>query len=103
MSYINEGLKAARIAANATHDNIVAAGHKAFLHTITVNKVGASSNIITIYNGASASGNIVAVIDTVNAGTLGTRIYDCELSDGLSAVMGTGTAGDVTITFKQLT
>ena len=62
---------------------------------VTINSKGASANILTLYDGTSASAPVIAVIDTTSV--LGTLDYDVQCLNGLYAVMGTGTAGDVTV------
>lgn len=71
------------------------------LHSVTVNTKGASANVLTIYdnNKGDTSGNVVAVIDTVNL-VQPTFLYDLDTLTGLSATLATGTAADVTITFQ---
>jgi hypothetical protein len=63
------------------------------LHTVTINTKGASANTLTLSDGA----NTIAVIDT----TTGTETltFDCQCRSGLTAVLATGTAADVTICF----
>lgn len=71
---------------------------KGTLKSVTINTKGASSNVVTLYDNTAASGTKIATIDTTqNVGTLG---YDIQFSTGLTAVMGTGTAADITVSFK---
>lgn len=68
------------------------------LHSVTINKKGASSNLLVLYDSLTASGTPFATIDT----TLGqaTLIYDAAFNTGLSTNMITGTAADVTLTYR---
>src|SRR5690348_4762623 len=69
------------------------------LHSVTINSKGATANLLTIYDTATdagkAAGNTIAVIDTTTA--VGTLIYDVVVNAGLTYVLNTGTAADVTI------
>jgi hypothetical protein len=70
---------------------------KGFLSKVTINTKGASANTLTLYDNTTGSGTKIATIDTTAGGTLP---YDIEFSTGLTAVLATGTAADVTISFK---
>lgn len=80
------------LAANATTLVRTGAG---VLHGITINTKGASSNTLKIYDGLSASGTLMATIDTT--ATPGLWEYDMTFTTGLTIVIGTGTAADVTV------
>lgn len=64
------------------------------LHTVTINTKGSGSTA-TIYDGLSAAGIKIAVIDTATAPI--TFTYDAKFSEGLTIVT-VGTA-DLTVTF----
>lgn len=68
------------------------------LHSITINKKGASSNIATVYDNTAGSGTVIAVIDTTAA--IGTLIYDLKFNIGLTIVTATGTAADITVSYR---
>ena len=69
------------------------------LHTITINKAGASSNTISVYNAASGTDNPIATIDgTATAGQ--TFIFDISLNIGLRIITATGTAADITVSYE---
>lgn len=70
------------------------------LHTVCINDKGASSNIATIYDNTASSGTTVAVIDTVTAE--GCLRYDAAVGTGIRIVTATGTAGDLTVTYRAL-
>ena len=83
------------LAANAT--TVVKSG-SGILHSITINNAGASSNTCTVYDNTAASGTVIATIDTVelNGRTL---LYDVRFATGLTIVIGTGTAADITVAY----
>lgn len=66
------------------------------LQAVAVNTKGQNGNRLTLYDSPTASGAIVAIIDLVSA-DIGTIRYDMQLAYGLTAVMDTGQAGDVTV------
>lgn len=86
-SYIPKNL-----AANAT--TLVYTG-QGVLHGVVINTKGASSNTLKIYDGVSASGTLIATIDTTVVP--GTFLYDLAFNIGLTIVIGTGTAADATV------
>lgn len=80
------------LAANATTS--IVSGRAGLLHSVTINTKGASSNTLTLSDGAAT----IAVIDTTVAPV--TLQYDIAFQSGLTAVMATGTPADVTIGFQ---
>lgn len=80
------------LAANGTTTIKSTAG---VLSSLVVNTRGASGNTITLYDNTSASGAVIAVIDTT--GFTFTGLYDVQFNTGLTVVIAGGTAGDVTI------
>lgn len=64
------------------------------LHRIVVNKKGASSNIATITDGAAG----VGILDTTDR--VGSIEYGLPFSDGLTIVLGTGTAANLTVVWE---
>jgi hypothetical protein len=87
----------AHIAANAT---VPICNHSCTLINVTINNLGTTGNTVTLYDTASgtATGNIIAVIGTT--ATIGVINFQCSCLLGLTAVMGTGVAGDITIVFS---
>lgn len=85
----------AHISTNAT--TTVKSGNGT-LHAITVNTKGASANVATIYDSLTATGQVIGIIDTT-AGPAALP-YDLAFSIGLTIVTATGTAADLTVTFK---
>lgn len=69
------------------------------LNFVIINTKGASSNVLTLRDGAS-DGKIVAVIDTTGA-TGGINYGGMLLTNGLTAVTATGTCADITITYDE--
>ena len=87
---------AINLTSNAT---TVVKNNTGLLHTIVINKIGASSNTLAFYDGLSSSGTLLGTIDTtIAAGPC--RIYDIFFRTGLTIVMGTGTAADVTVCYS---
>lgn len=71
----------------------------AFLHTLTINKAGASSNTVTVYDGTDTNGVLIATIDgTAAAGN--TLLFDICCVTGIHVVIATGTAADITLSFE---
>ncbi len=68
-------------------------GTATYLNKVVVG-TGAASAVLTIYDGQSASGVVIAVID---ASAKGSYLFECNTKDGLFAVLSGGNA-DVTIT-----
>jgi hypothetical protein len=83
------------ISTNATTTVVSGTG---ILHTITINTKGASANTATVYDSTTASGTVLAVIDTT--ANVGTLIYNAPYANGITIVTATGTAGDLTVTFS---
>lgn len=66
------------------------------LHVIDLNTQGGTGETATIYDNATCTGTIVAVIDlSKQAGT--SQRYDIKLGTGLCITTGGGTAGDITV------
>lgn len=91
---IEQGYSYTNLAANAT--TVIRTG-KGVLHAITINKKGASSNVCTVYDAVTAT-NPIAAIDTGHGG-FGTLLYDVAFNTGLTVVIGTGTAADITVSW----
>jgi hypothetical protein len=80
---------------NATGTFVLQSAGGATLHTVNVDKAGATSTV-TLYDNTAASGTVIAVIDTSAAGL---HTFDTPLVNGLTAVV-TATAPDVTIVLQ---
>jgi hypothetical protein len=80
--------------ANAT--TVIRTG-RGVLHGITINTKGASSNVITVYDGLSAGGTLLATIDSTVDPTI--FLYDITFTTGLTIVIATGTAAKVTVSW----
>lgn len=68
------------------------------LHSITINSKGTSGNTLTVYDSTTSSGSVVAVIDTTSQ--VGQLLFDVTLVNGLSVVLATGGAADITISYR---
>ena len=65
---------------------------------VVINTKGATGNTLTLHNATTADASkIIAVIDTTTA--LGTLEYGGLALNALTAVLATGTAADVTISW----
>ena len=69
------------------------------LHRVCVNTKGASANTATLYDNTTATGTIIAVIDTTTA-NVACMDYDLGFTTGLSVLTATGTAADLTIVYR---
>jgi hypothetical protein len=77
-------------AAHLTASSVVAETGGGILHTLTVNK-GAASATVTLYDGTSTGGAVIAVIDASAAQTF---TYDAVLRSGLYI----GVSGSIDVT-----
>jgi hypothetical protein len=68
-----------------------------WLHNIVINVKGSSGNTITVYDNTAASGTIIAVIDPT--AQLVTLNYDVGFTTGLTVVLASGTAADITVSY----
>lgn len=68
------------------------------LFSISVNTKGASSSSIKIYDSLTASGTVIATIDSVNF--TGTLPYDLIYTTGLTVVTSGGTPADITVIYR---
>lgn len=71
------------------------------LHSVTINTKGAGANVLTLYDNALGdnSGNVIAIIDTVNINSQ-TLLYDVETFKGLSYSSAAGTGADITFAYQ---
>ena len=68
------------------------------LHLLTINTKGASSNVVTLYDGVDTTGTKIATIDTtVNPGSF---LYDVQFTAGLYITSVTGTAAKITVSYS---
>lgn len=73
----------------------------AVIHSIVINTKGASANTLSLYNDVSAvAGNLIAALDTVN-GQISTILYDVRCNLGITVVIATGTAADITVVWRK--
>lgn len=91
--YANSRPLYTRISNNTTTTLKTQAGN---LHRITINDNGTGSTA-TIYDSATASGTIIAIVDTSATGS--NIEYDVDFNNGLTIVTAGGTPGDLTVVF----
>lgn len=66
------------------------------LHTLTINTIG-DTDTVTIYDGTSASGTIIAKTDSALETTF---IFDVAFYTGLTVVLSGTTPADITISYN---
>jgi hypothetical protein len=81
---------------NANGTTVVKSG-AGWLHTLTINIKGASGNTVTVYDNTAGSGTVIAVIDPTQ--NLVTLTFDAAFTVGLTVVIATGTAADITLSW----
>lgn len=69
------------------------------LAAICINTKGATANTATVYDNTAGSGTKIATIDTTAA--VGCLRYDVAFATGLTVVTATGTAPDMTVTWRK--
>lgn len=83
----------------AANTNTIVSPNTCTLNTVVINKLGASANVITIYDGIDTTGNIIGIIDSTVTGR-DTLIYNVLCSVGIYVVISTGTAADITVSWS---
>ena len=68
------------------------------LRRIVINTRGGIINTLTIYDNTTATGAVIGVVDTANAG--GAFDYELDFTTGLTVVLAGGTAADITIIYE---
>lgn len=68
------------------------------LRRIVINTRGGIVNTLTIYDNTTATGTVIGVVDTINAG--GAFDYELDFTTGLTVVLAGGTAADITIIYE---
>jgi hypothetical protein len=66
---------------------------------ININTKGASANTLTIYDNTAGSGTKIGTVDTVN-GVIGHIPFKAAFATGLTVVIATGTAADITVIYR---
>lgn len=84
-----------RISTNSTVNGIKT-GAGSF-EKVCVGVAGSGSNVLTLYDNTTATGTVLAVIDTQVSRCLE---YNLRFATGLSAILGTGTAADLILTYR---
>jgi hypothetical protein len=67
------------------------------LKRVVINTSGGINNTLTLYDNTSAAAPVIATINTTATG--GAFEFDLDFSSGLTAVLATGTAADLTIVY----
>jgi hypothetical protein len=88
------GIKYQNLSANGT--TTIKSG-EGVLHAIAINTKGATGNTATIYDNTSGSGTKIATIDTTSQ--IQTLLYDINFTTGLTVVLASGTAADITVSY----
>jgi len=68
------------------------------LHLITVNKKGTVSSTVTVYDGLTNAGTVIAIIDSLNL--YGTFLFDVYFTTGLTIVTTGTVAPNITISYR---
>ena len=68
------------------------------LHAININTLGAAANMATIYDNNAGSGTVIGIINTTQSNN--PHIFDIEFATGLTIVTATGTAANMTVSYK---
>lgn len=89
------GAPFSHITTNATTTVKSGAG---ILHRICINTKGATANVATIFDNTAGSGTVIGVLDTTSG--VACLVYDVAFATGLTIVTATGTAGDLTVTYR---
>ena len=85
------------ITTNTTTTALSGAG---VLHTFCVTDLGAMSNLATVYDNTAGSGTVIALFDTVTFD--GCAELDARVTTGITVVTATGTAPEITLTYRGL-
>ena len=88
-------LKLKNLAANATTTLVSGAG---WIEGINFNIAGASSNTVVVYDNTAGSGTILASYSTT---ALGKQFIRGNFQTGLTVVIATGTAADITVSYTN--
>jgi hypothetical protein len=81
-----------------TNSTITIKNIPGFLHKVIINTKGTSANIATLYDNTVGSGTKIATIDTTS--NIGDIEYNIQFGTGLTIVLATGTAADITIAYR---
>lgn len=98
-NYVGGDVQESQIGNTATHVNALGTttvkSGAGVLYSVIINTKGAGSNTATLYDGLSAAGTVIAIIDTT--GAAGELRYGLRFTTGLTVVLAVGTAADLTI------
>jgi len=68
------------------------------LKSVTVNAKGTVASTVTVYDGTSAAGTVIAVIDSLN--NVGSFAFDVGFATGLFIVTTGTVAPDITVSYR---
>lgn len=93
------GFAYAHIAAGAAATHVVKAS-AGTLHTICFNGPATSTNVTTVYDNATGSGNIIAVAAATAVTFPECETFDINFALGLTIITTTANGGDMTISYQ---
>lgn len=70
------------------------------LHAIVYNSAAAATNVTTVYDSTTGSGNVIAVPAATAVTAPMTVLYDLAFTTGLTIVTGTANGSDMTVVYK---
>jgi len=97
-AYYNKEYNGGKYVHISTSTTTVAKTGAGMLDMVNINTKGTVASTVTIYDNTTASGTIIAVIDSLNFN--GTLHYDAPFLIGLTIVTTGTVAPDVTVTFN---
>lgn len=78
---------------------VVSPNSGAILMRVVINTAGAAGNQLTIYDGQSTSGKVIAVVNTTNA-AIPSLDFNLVTANGIWYTLLTGTAADLTFVYQ---
>lgn len=78
---------------------VVSPNPGAVLQRVVINTVGSAANVLTIYDGQSTSGKVIAVVNTTNA-SIPSLDFGVVTANGIWYTLLTGAAGDITFVYQ---
>ena len=78
---------------------VISPNSGAVLKRVVINTVGAAANQLTIFDGTSTAGKVIAVANTTNA-AVPSLDYNVVAAVGLWYTLLTGTAADLTFVYQ---
>jgi hypothetical protein len=78
----------------------VVKGSPGFLHAVCFNSAATATNVTTIYDNASTSGNVIAIPNAVAATVPNCITYDLKAALGIVIITGTANGSDMTVSYR---